>query len=68
MITSCKDGSCKGYDDYLADLEVLKETATIVRTYANIDGGDPNSALCHVPGALLPAAYKAGIKVILGIW
>lgn len=63
-----QDGSCKAESDYAADLEVLKETATIVRTYANVDAGDSAGPICHVPGALLPAAEAAGLKVILGIW
>ena len=63
-----QDGSCKAQSDYEADLAVLKETATIVRTYANVDGGDSSGPICHVPGALLPAAEAAGMKVILGIW
>ena len=65
---SNKDGSCKAQADYAADLAVLKGTATIVRTYANVDGGDSSGPLCYVPGALLPAAKAAGVKVILGIW
>jgi len=67
-LTCGEDGSCKGQSDYEADFTVLKETATIVRTYANVDGGDSSGPQCYVPGALLPAAKAAGIKVILGVW
>lgn len=66
MIAS--DGSCKTQADYAADLSVLKSTSTIVRTYANVDAGAPNGPICYVPGALLPAAKAAGVKVLLGVW
>ena len=68
VLTQVQDGACKTQSDYEADLAVLKETSTIVRTYANVDGGDPSGPLCYVPGALLPAAKAAGMKVILGVW
>ena len=62
------DGSCKSQQDYTEDLAVLKDTSTIVRTYANVDGGDESGPKCYVPGALLPAAKAAGFQVILGVW
>ena len=68
ILTKDEDGSCKAQADYAADLVVLKDTATIVRTYANVDAGDTSGPICYVPGALLPAAKAAGVKVILGIW
>lgn len=67
-LTRPEDGDCKDADDYAADFVVLKETATIVRTYANVDGGDSTGPTCTILPALLPAAETAGVKVILGIW
>lgn len=66
--TRLEDGTCKGQSDYAADFTVLKETATIVRTYANIDGGDASGPQCTILPDLLPAAAAADIQVILGIW
>lgn len=67
------DNSCKNKNDFVKDFEVLKGAsypASVVRTYAGIDGGanDIGGPSCKVPGEILPAAKEAGIKVLLGLW
>jgi len=62
------DASCKTQEDFAADFAVLSSqaTSTIVRTYSAVDGATQPS--CYVPGAILPAAKAAGVKVVLGLW
>ncbi len=61
------DGSCKVQADFEADFTALQDNtdAKIVRTYSSSDiFGNP----CHTPTQILPAAKKANIKVLLGMW
>lgn len=60
------DASCKTQEDFTADFAVLKQYTSIVRTYSAVD--QATQPTCYVPGAILPAAKAAGIKVILGLW
>lgn len=52
------DGSCKTTPDYEADFAALG--TGIVRTYSSNE--------CDTAANILPAASKAGVKVILGVW
>lgn len=61
------DGSCKSTEEFSKDFAALEGTgAKIVRTYSALDGAIQPE--CKVPGAILPAAEKAGIQVIIGLW
>lgn len=69
-------GDCKSQADFEDDFKVLKDAAEasggpsveVVRTYSAVDGGLDGGPLCYVPSALLPAAQKFDIKVLLGLW
>jgi len=54
------DGSCKTTNDYIEDFKVLAPHSTIVRVYA--------AGQCNTAAAILPAAKKDGVQVVLGIW
>lgn len=60
------DGQCKESSDFESDFKTLSQYTKIVRTYSAVDKAiEPT---CYVPSAILPAAAKYGIKVILGLW
>lgn len=61
------DGSCKKQADFEADFAAIKDStfSTLVRTYSS---SDQWGNACNTPSEILPAAKKAGIKVLLGMW
>ncbi|CAI5759525.1 unnamed protein product [Candida verbasci] len=54
------EGNCKTVEEFEKDLEVLKQTTSIIKTYAVSD--------CNTLQNLGPAAEAENFKIMLGIW
>jgi glucan 1,3-beta-glucosidase len=54
------DASCKSTSDYEADFAALQKNTKLVRTYS--------TSQCNQAQNILPAAKKAGFRVLLGVW
>lgn len=54
------NGNCKTVDEFKSDLEVIKGSSSIIKTYAVSD--------CNTLQNLGPAAEAEGFQIMLGIW